>query len=175
MMELQNFVRSIPDFPKKGIMFRDITTVLKDKRAFADAVGQFHQLFKDARIDKVAAVESRGFIVGGALADRLGAGFVPIRKPGKLPAPKLRQEYELEYGTDAIEIHQDAILPGERILIHDDLLATGGTISAACRLVEQLGGTIVGLAFLIELSFLQPRKKLPGRSIVSLITYDSEE
>ncbi|MCX6136844.1 MAG: adenine phosphoribosyltransferase [Ignavibacteriales bacterium] len=174
-MELSTYIRTVPDFPKAGIMFRDITTMLKDRDAFAAAVEQLYAQHRDHKIDKVACVESRGFILGGALAARLGAGFIPIRKPGKLPAAIERQEYQLEYGTDVIEIHRDAIISGERILLHDDLLATGGTIDAACRLVERLGGTIVGLSFLIELAFLEPRKKLPGRNIFSLITYNSED
>jgi adenine phosphoribosyltransferase len=174
-MDLAKYIRSIPDFPKKGIIFKDITTLLKDKDAFTEAVEQLYCKYRDARIDKVVCVESRGFILGGALALKLGAGFVPVRKPGKLPGSAERQEYQLEYGTDTIEIHKDAIAPGERVLLHDDLLATGGTIEAACTLVERLGGSIVGLAFLIELSFLEPRKKLSGRDIFSLITYHSEE
>jgi adenine phosphoribosyltransferase len=164
----------VPDFPKKGIVFRDITTLLKNKEAFHRFIDLTVERYKNERIDKVVGIESRGFIGGGALAYALGAGFVPIRKPGKLPVDKIRQEYQLEYGTDAIEIHRDAIAKGERVLLHDDLLATGGTILAACKLVEQLGGTIVGLSFLIELSFLQPRKRLSQYNIFSLITYDSE-
>lgn len=174
-MDLAKHIRSIPDFPKKGILFRDITTLLKDKDAFADAVDQLYSKYRTMRIDKVVCVESRGFILGGALALRLGAGFVPVRKPGKLPGSVARQEYQLEYGEDIVEIHKDAIVPGERVLLHDDLLATGGTIEAACILVEKLGGSIVGLSFLIELSFLEPRKKLRGRDVFSLITYPSEE
>jgi adenine phosphoribosyltransferase len=164
----------VPDFPKKGIVFRDITTLLKNKAAFHRFIELMVERYKNERIDKVVGIESRGFIGGAALANALGAGFVPIRKPGKLPADKIRQEYQLEYGTDAIEIHRDAIAKGERVLLHDDLLATGGTILAACKLVEQLGGTIVGLSFLIELSFLQPRKRLSQYDIFSLISYDSE-
>jgi adenine phosphoribosyltransferase len=164
----------VPDFPKKGIVFRDITTLLKNKGAFHRFIDLMVERYKNERIDKVVGIESRGFIGGAALAYALGAGFVPIRKPGKLPADKIRQEYQLEYGTDAIEIHRDAIAKGERVILHDDLLATGGTILAACKLVEQLGGTIVGLSFLIELSFLQPRKRLSQYDIFSLIMYDSE-
>jgi adenine phosphoribosyltransferase len=164
----------VPDFPKKGIVFRDITTLLKNKDAFHRFIDLMVERYKNERIDKVVGIESRGFIGGGALAYALGAGFVPIRKPGKLPADKIRQEYQLEYGTDAIEIHRDAIAKGERVLLHDDLLATGGTILAACKLVEQIGGTIVGLSFLIELSFLQPRKRLSQYDIFSLISYASE-
>ena len=172
--ELINFVRTVPDFPKKGIMFRDITTLLKEPGAFQQSVDLLTEQYKEAGIQKVVGVESRGFIIGGPLAYRLHAGFVPVRKPGKLPAPTARAEYALEYGTDAVEIHTDAIKRGERILIHDDLLATGGTILATCRLVEQLGGTIVGLAFLIELTFLHARSRLGGYEVFSLIKYDSE-
>ena len=173
-MELITTIRNVPDFPKKGILFRDITTLLKNKGAFHRFIDLMVERYKNQRIDKVVGIESRGFIGGAALAYALGAGFVPIRKPGKLPADKIRQEYQLEYGTDAIEIHRDAIAKGERVILHDDLLATGGTILAACKLVEQLGGTIVGLSFLIELSFLQPRKRLSQYDIFSLIMYDSE-
>ncbi len=171
---LASAIRSVPDFPKKGIIFRDITTLLKDKDMYRLYVDILYERYKNHRIDKIVGVESRGFIGGGALAYRLGAGFVPIRKPGKLPAEKIREEYQLEYGTDAVEIHRDAIAKGERILLHDDLLATGGTIEAACKLVDQLGGNIVGLSFLIELSFLQPRKRLSQYDIFSLVTYESE-
>ena len=173
-MELITTIRNVPDFPKKGIVFRDITTLLKNKEAFHRFIDLMVERYKNERIDKVVGIESRGFIGGGALAYALGAGFVPIRKPGKLPADKIRQEYQLEYGTDAIEIHRDAIAKGERVLLHDDLLATGGTILASCKLVEQLGGTIIGLSFLIELSFLQPRKRLSQYDIFSLISYESE-
>jgi adenine phosphoribosyltransferase len=172
--DLASVIRSVPDFPKKGIVFRDITTLLKDKDAFRRYIDICYDRYKGERIDKVAGIEARGFIGGGALAYRLGAGFVPIRKPGKLPAEKIRQEYQLEYGTDAVELHRDAVMPGERVLLIDDLLATGGTIEAACKLVEQLGAKIVGLTFLIELSFLQPRKRLSKYEIFSLISYESE-
>jgi len=167
-------IRTVPDFPKKGIVFRDITTMLKDKVAYRGYIDMMYERYKDRRIDKVVGIESRGFMGGGALAYSLGAGFVPIRKPGKLPAERIRQEYQLEYGSDAVEIHRDAITKGERILLHDDLLATGGTIEAACKLVEQLGGNIVGLTFLIELSFLHPRKRLSKYDIFSLISYEKE-
>ncbi len=171
---LEAAIRTVPDFPKKGIMFRDITTLLKDRSALHRSIDLLYHHYKEQRIDKVVGIESRGFICGAALADRLGAGFVPIRKPGKLPAETIRQEYQLEYGSDAIEIHRDAIVKGERVLLHDDLLATGGTIQAACKLVEELGGNIAGLSFLIELSFLKPRARLAGYDIFSLVTYDSE-
>jgi adenine phosphoribosyltransferase len=173
-MNLENRIRTIPNFPKNGIMFKDITTVLKDPVAFAYCVDTLYENYKDKGITKVVGIESRGFIIGAALAYRLGVGFVPIRKPGKLPAETIRQEYQLEYGTDAIEIHKDAIVFGEKVLLHDDVLATGGTMEAACKMVNQIGGVIVGLSFLIELSFLNPRKKLSGYKIFSLVSYDSE-
>lgn len=174
MNELKNHIRNIPDFPKKGIVFRDITTLLKDPAAYHSAINQIMEQFKDKNIDKVVGIESRGFILAAALAYNLGVGFVPIRKPKKLPAETIREEYQLEYGTDAIEIHKDAIIPGENILLHDDLLATGGTINAACNLIEKLGGKIAGISFLIELSFLNGRKMLSNYDVHSLISYDSE-
>jgi adenine phosphoribosyltransferase len=167
-------IRNVPDFPKKGIVFRDITTLLKDGPAFAEAVDALRRKYQGTHIDKIASVESRGFIFGATLAYALGAGFIPIRKPGKLPAATIREEYVLEYGTDSIEVHQDAITPGERVLLVDDLLATGGTMAAACTLVRRLGGTIVGTAFLIELSFLGGRKLLADVDVFSLIHYDRE-
>jgi len=173
-MELIKEIRSIPDFPKKGIVFRDITTLLKNKESFACAIDTMYEYYKDSKVDMVVSIESRGFILGAPLAYKLGAGFVPIRKPGKLPADKVRQEYALEYGTDAIEMHKDAIAPGARVLMHDDLLATGGTMVAACKLVEGLGGKVAGISFLIELSFLNGRKNLRQYDIHSLIRYDSE-
>jgi adenine phosphoribosyltransferase len=172
--ELRSHIRSIPDFPKKGIVFRDITTLLKDKQAFQKTIDLLYDRYKNLRIDKVVSVESRGFIFGSVLAYRLEAGFVPVRKPKKLPADKIREEYQLEYGTDILEIHIDAIAKGENVLIVDDLLATGGTVAAACSLVERLGGKIAGLAFLIELSFLKGRDKLKKYDVFSIITYDSE-
>ena len=173
-IDLLSTIRSVPDFPKKGIVFRDITTLLKDPAALHTAIDMLAAHYARFRIAKVVGVESRGFILGGALADRLGAGFVPVRKPGKLPAKTLRQEYALEYGTDAIELHADAITRGERVLMHDDLLATGGTMAAACRLVESLGGEIVGLSFLIELLFLNGRNRLVPYEVFSLVTYNAE-
>ncbi|MFZ4619733.1 MAG: adenine phosphoribosyltransferase [Bacteroidota bacterium] len=173
-MDLNAILRTVPDFPKKGIMFKDITTVLKDRDAFRYCVDTMADHYQDKGITKVIGIESRGFILGAALAYQLNAGFIPVRKPGKLPAPTIRQEYQLEYGTDAIEIHNDAITKGERVLIHDDVLATGGTMKAACALVNSLGGEIAGLSFIIELAFLQPRKKLPGYDIFSLLTYNEE-
>jgi adenine phosphoribosyltransferase len=162
-------VRNVPDFPKPGILFKDITTVLKNKRLFAETVEQLAKQYKGKKIDKIVSVESRGFIFGAALAYQLGAGFVPVRKPNKLPAEKLREEYALEYGTDALEIHLDAIKKGEKILIHDDVLATGGTAAATAKLVERLGGKLIGACFLIELSFLNGREKLPNLDILSLV------
>jgi adenine phosphoribosyltransferase len=172
--DLKSAVRSIPDFPRKGIMFRDITTLLNNPAAFREAIDLFAARYQKSAINRVVSVEARGFILGAPLAYRLGAGFVPVRKPGKLPAPSIREEYSLEYGTDAVEIHRDAIAPGDRVLVLDDLLATGGTILAACKLVERLGGTVAGLAFLIELSFLGARSRLNQYDIFSLITYESE-
>lgn len=174
MASLAEAIRTVPDFPKPGIIFRDITTLLKDPSSFQKASDAFYEHYRNAGIKKVVAVESRGFIFGAALALRLGAGFVPIRKKGKLPARTQKQEYALEYGTDSVEIHEDAIVPGERVLLHDDLLATGGTIEAACKLVEKLGGKIVGLSFLIELRFLHGREKLRNHEVFSVIQYEAE-
>lgn len=172
--ELKSSIRSVSNFPKKRIVFRDITTLLKDKNAFRTAIDIFYNRYKNQKIDKVVSVESRGFIFGSVLAYLLGAGFVPIRKPGKLPANKIKEEYQLEYGKDAMEIHKDAIQQGEQVLMHDDLLATGGTVLAACKLVERLGGHIIGLSFLIELSFLKGRERLKNYDIFSIVSYDSE-
>jgi len=174
MKDLESLIRTVPDFPKKGIGFKDITTLLKDGPALQQAVRQMWKPFEDDGVQKIAGIESRGFILGGAMAYELGLGFIPFRKPRKLPSDKLAESYELEYGTDSIEMHVDAISKGERVLVVDDLLATGGTAAAACRLVEKLGGIVVGLSFLIELSFLPGRKKLPGRKISVLIDFDKE-
>jgi adenine phosphoribosyltransferase len=172
--ELLRKIRTVPDFPKKGIMFRDITTLIRDNRAFRKTIDLLAERYKHAGIDKVVSVESRGFIFGAPLAYVLHAGFVPIRKPGKLPAAVTRQEYSLEYGTDVIEMHTDAIDPGEKVLLLDDLLATGGTIRAACDLVQRSGGEIVGLAFLVELSFLHGRDRLKEYDVYSILQYDQE-
>jgi len=166
MAELEKYIRSVPDFPRAGINFKDITTLLKDAKGFRMALDAM-QAEVDGPIDLVVGVESRGFIFGCPLADRLAAGFVPVRKPEKLPAETMHREYELEYGTDRVEIHRDAITPGQRILLVDDLLATGGTMAAAAHLVEALGGTIVKILFLIELTFLNGREKLEGYPIKS--------
>jgi adenine phosphoribosyltransferase len=172
--QIRQTIRSIPNFPKEGIVFRDITTLLKDPIAYQQAVEHFYEKYKENKISKVIGIESRGFIIGAALAYKLSAGFVPVRKPGKLPAQTIREEYQLEYGSDAIEIHKDAIKSGELVLLHDDLLATGGTMKAACKLVERLGGKIIALTFLIELAFLNGRKLLNNYSIESLINYNNE-
>lgn len=164
-------VRSVNDFPKKGIIFRDITTVLKEPEALKMTVDYLCEQFKDVQIDYVAGIESRGFIVGMPMAYKLNAGFIPIRKPKKLPAPTYSQDYELEYGTDTIEIHKDAIFEGANVLIADDLLATGGTAEAACKLIKKAGGNVIGLAFLIELTELNGRKRLDGDKIVSMLKY----
>jgi adenine phosphoribosyltransferase len=174
MIDLKETIRSIPDFPKKGVVFRDITTLLLNPKAFHQALDQMQEYCERKQVEKIVAVESRGFIFGGALADRLGIGLVPIRKAGKLPFRTVRQEYDLEYGTDAIEIHADAIRPGERVLVTDDLIATGGTLQATCKLVERVGGHVAAVAVLIDLSFLPWREKMRGYDIMSLIRYDSE-
>jgi adenine phosphoribosyltransferase len=173
-MDLKSAIRSIPNFPKKGIVFRDITTLLLDKAAFKQSIDQLENYCKGKKIDKILGIESRGFIFGGALADRMGVGFVPIRKKGKLPAKTIRQEYQLEYGTDSIEMHADALKPGDLVLVVDDLIATGGTLSATCKLVEQSGAKVIGIAALIELAFLPGREKLTGYDVFSLVKYDSE-
>lgn len=167
--QLDRYIRNVPDFPKPGILFKDITTLLKEPQALKECIDLFCARYLTERIDKVVGIESRGFILGCVVAYNLGAGFVPIRKPGKLPAETLRREYALEYGTDAVEIHTDAIARGERVLMIDDLLATGGTMAASCDLVRQLGAQIVGVAFLIELDFLHGREKLAGYDVFSLV------
>ena len=172
--ELKKYIRSIRDFPIKGIMFRDITTLLKNADALNETLRQLVKLTLDKNIDKVVGIESRGFIFGAMLANELEAGFVPIRKPGKLPAETESQTYQLEYGLDKIEIHKDAIHEGDKVLIHDDLLATGGTAEAACKLVEKLGGKVVQLSFIVELSFLNGREKLRNYPVESLVNYDDE-
>lgn len=172
--DLKKYVRSIRDFPIKGIMFRDITTLLKDPIALKETLNQLISFSKGYKIDKVVGIESRGFIFGAMLANELKAGFVPVRKPGKLPAEKESQTYQLEYGLDKIEIHKDAINPGDKVLIHDDLLATGGTAEATCKLIEKLSGEVVLISFIIELAFLNGREKLRNYKVNSLITYDDE-
>ena len=172
---MQNYVeskvRDIVDFPKKGIIFRDITTAVKDAKALQFMVDFLVQQYEDKKIDYVAGIESRGFIFGAPLAYKLNAGFILIRKPGKLPADTISQEYELEYGTDKIEMHADAVEPGKNVLVIDDLLATGGTVDAACKLIKKAGANVVGAGFIIELSDLGGRKKLEGIDVTSMIQY----
>ncbi|MEK6691902.1 MAG: adenine phosphoribosyltransferase [Nitrospirota bacterium] len=170
-MDLKSKIRDIPNFPKEGIIFKDITTLLKDPEAFKKAIDKIATFYKDEGIEKVIGVESRGFILGAPVAFQLGAGFIPVRKPGKLPSDIYEAKYELEYGTDTLTIHQDALTPGQRVLIVDDLLATGGTVSATIELIKLLGGVIVGIAFLVELSELRGRNRIDGFNILSLITY----
>ena len=168
---MQDLIRSIPDYPNPGVTFRDITPLLGDGPAFREAISQISERFSESNIQRVIGVEARGFILGAPIAVALGAGFVPVRKAGKLPWAVVREEYDLEYGSDKLEIHRDAIHPGERILVVDDVLATGGTAAATCRLVSALGGDIVALAVLIELPFLEGRAKLDGITVESLFTY----
>ncbi len=174
MSELENYIRNVPDFPKKGIGFKDITTLLKDGMAFHKAVDEISKKFLNKEIEKIVGIESRGFIFGSALAYKWNIGFIPVRKPGKLPAETISEEYQLEYGTDSVEIHKDAISPNEKVLIVDDLLATGGTAAATVNLLEKLDGDIQGIVFLIELDFLNGRDKLNKYDVVSIINYDSE-
>jgi adenine phosphoribosyltransferase len=173
-LDLKSKVRNIPDFPKKGIVFRDISTLLQDKQAFNYSIERLAERYQDKRIDMIAAIESRGFIFGGALADRMEAGFIPVRKLGKLPYETVKKDYTLEYGYATLEMHKDAVQPGERVLIVDDLIATGGTLLATCGLVEKLGGTVAGIAVLIELSFLKGREKFSKYDFHSIIQYASE-
>ena len=171
MDELKKYIREVRDFPKPGILYYDITTLLQDPHALRISVDQFVWMFSQKKVDKVVGMESRGFIFGPIVAYNLNAGFVPVRKPGKLPANVKALSYDLEYGTDTLEIHDDAIKEGERVLIVDDLVATGGTAQATTKLVEAVGGKVVGLGFLLELTFLNPRSKLEGYEVESLIHY----
>lgn len=168
---VQSTIRNIPGFPKPGVLFRDITPLLEDPGLFSDIVGWFGASASGKAIDVVAGIEARGFVFASPLAIRLGCGFVPIRKPGRLPYRTVRAEYELEYGTDALEVHADAIRPGQRVLIVDDVLATGGTAAAAARLVETLGGEVAGMAFVVELAFLRGRERLSRYPVESLVCY----
>jgi adenine phosphoribosyltransferase len=170
-MDLASLIRDVPDFPIDGILFKDITTLTRNKEAFREAIDRMADRYADIDIDGIVAIEARGYIFGAPLAYKLGAGFVPIRKPGKLPAETISESYELEYGTNTLEMHRDGIEPGQRILVVDDLLATGGSARAAINLVERLGGRIVGVAFLVELDFLHGRDKLEGYDMLSLIHY----
>ena len=169
--DLVEFIRDIPDFPSPGIVFKDITPLLADHGAFAACVDGIASHFEGERVDRVLGVEARGFIIAAPVAYRFGAGFTPVRKAGKLPWKVEQEEYALEYGTDLLEIHVDAVQPGERVVIVDDVLATGGTAAATVRLAERLGAEVVGLGFIIELGFLGGRSQLPDRDIVSLITF----
>jgi adenine phosphoribosyltransferase len=164
-------IRNVPDFPKAGILFYDITTLLRDPQGFKCVVDSLSLPYESAGIDLVVGIESRGFILGGAVADRIGAGFSPVRKPGKLPSTTVRESYALEYGTDALEIHDDAVAPGQRVLIVDDVIATGGTARATAALIRRLGGTVHALAFLIELVALNGRAQLEGENILALVKY----
>jgi adenine phosphoribosyltransferase len=170
--QLKRLIREVPDWPKKGILFYDITTLLKDKVGFATLIDQFAELYIDHKVDLVLGMEARGFIFGPAVAYRLNAGFVPVRKPGKLPAETVKCEYSLEYGSNCLEVHKDAIRKGDRVLIVDDLLATGGTAEATAKLASSLGATIAGLGFVVELDFLHGRDKLGSYEVTSLLHYD---
>lgn len=170
-VEIQSYVRAIPDFPLPGILFRDITPLLKDKQAFKAAIDLFVEKYKQAGINHVVGIEARGYMLGAPLAYAIGAGFVPVRKPGKLPYSKLSESYALEYGTNSLEIHADALGNGDRVLVVDDLLATGGTAAATRRLLERLGADVAGFAFLIELEALKGRDALKGADVTSFITY----
>ena len=174
-MNLKSHIRNVKDFPKPGIMFRDITTLLKNPEAFDYTLNQLYGFAKDLNINKVIGIESRGFIFGSVLAHKLNCGFIPVRKPGKLPAEKVSIAYSLEYGEDKLEMHTDAIHPGDRVLVHDDLLATGGTMNAVCQLIEKLGGEIVQVSFIVELSFLNGRDKLKPYDVRSIVVYENEE
>jgi adenine phosphoribosyltransferase len=170
---LKKKLRIIPDFPKSGINFVDLTTLMKDRGAYRESITLLHDHYRDRPIDVICGVESRGFIFGGALADKLHCGFVPVRKPGKLPADSIKESYTLEYGMAELEIHRDAIEPGARVLVVDDLLATGGTLAATCKLIEALNGEVFGIAVIVELAFLHGREAIKQYDINALITYDS--
>jgi adenine phosphoribosyltransferase len=172
MEDLKKLIREVPDFPKPGILFYDITTLLKDKGGFHAVIDGLKHQYREAQVDVVLGIEARGFIFAPALAYALGAGFVPVRKPGKLPAACVKVTYDLEYGTDCLEMHKDAVGNGSRVLIVDDLLATGGTAAAAARMVRESGGTVAGLGFVVELTFLNGRRRLDGYQVFSLLQYD---
>jgi adenine phosphoribosyltransferase len=171
---IKNKIRTIPNFPKQGVMFRDITTLFQDKQGMKKTIDILHDRYKERNIDIVAGIEARGFIVGGSLAERLGVSFVPIRKKGKLPHKTASQEYELEYGTDTVEIHQDSVSSGQRVLLIDDLIATGGTAQAACKLIEKLGGKIVECSFVIDLPELKGKEKLAGYPVYCVVEFEGE-
>ncbi len=171
-MELASLIRDVPDYPIEGILFKDITTLIQNADAFQEVIDWMVELYADISVDCVVAIEARGYIFGAPLAYRLGAGFVPVRKPGKLPAKTISESYALEYGTNTLEMHEDAVKPGQQVLVIDDLLATGGSARAAVNLVERLGGEVAGVAFMIELDFLHGRDKLEGYAVQSLIHFD---
>jgi adenine phosphoribosyltransferase len=173
-MDLKSYIRSIPDFPRPGIDFKDITTLLKEGDAYKYTIDLWVKRIEHLAIDVVAGPEARGFVFGGPIAYALGAGFVPIRKSGKLPGETVESSYDLEYGSDSLAVHQDAIMPGQRVLLVDDLLATGGTMSTSIELIEKLGGQVVGASFLIELANLRGRERLQPTDVYSLITYENE-
>jgi adenine phosphoribosyltransferase len=173
-MDYKSLIRTIPDFPKAGIQFKDITPLLQNRTAYKKAIGELAKHFAHRPVDLIVSPEARGFLIGVPLAHVLGAGFVPVRKPGKLPYQTLSEEYDLEYGKDRLEIHRDAVQPGQNVLIADDLLATGGTILAVAKLVKQLGGHVIGAAFLIELEYLNGRNKIPDIQIYSFLKYGKE-
>ncbi len=170
-MELKKYIRDIPDFPQKGVMFRDITTLLKETEPFRFTIDTIVEKYKNRGVDKVVSVEARGYIFGGVIAYLLNCGFVPVRKPGKLPAETVSMDYTLEYGKNTIEIHRDAINPGEKVLIFDDVLATGGTVEATCKLIESLGGSIVACVFISDLTYLKGSERLKGYEVFSLVQY----
>lgn len=168
---LSRAIRDVPDFPKPGILFKDITTLIRDPELFREVIDIFYERYRDKGVDTVVAIEARGYLFASALAYRLGVGLVPIRKPGKLPAETVSETYELEYGTDSIEMHKDALGPGDKVLLLDDLLATGGTAEAACRLIRGRQAQMLGVAFLVELDFLEGRKRLKDENIFSIVHY----
>jgi len=173
-MDLKSHIRNVKDFPKPGIMFRDITTLLKNPASFGYTLNQLLEFINGKQVNKIVGIESRGFIFGSVLAHKLNCGFIPVRKPGKLPAEKVSIAYSLEYGEDRLEMHKDAIQPGDKVLVHDDLLATGGTMNAVCQLIEKLGGEIVQVSFIVELSFLNGRDKLKPYDVRSIVNYEDE-
>lgn len=175
LAEIREAIRRIPDWPKQGVVFRDLTTLWKNARLMRRCTRLLYERYRNRKIQKVMGIEARGFVVGAPLAENLKVGFIPARKIGKLPAERISEKYELEYKSDGLEVHKDAIQRGERVLIVDDLMATGGTALAAAKIVERLGGKVVGLAFVVELTFLKGRERLKGYDVFSLVTFDSEQ
>jgi adenine phosphoribosyltransferase len=172
--DIKAAIRTVPDFPKKGVMFRDITTLVKNHAVFEYTIERLAEIFKDEKIDIVVGIESRGFIIGAPLALRLGVGFVPVRKPGKLPYESIKNEYDTEYSTDSVEMHIDAIQPGQRVLMVDDLIATGGTMKASIELVEKLAGEVIGVAFVVDLPDLHGKEKLEDYNVVTLVEFEGD-